>query len=189
MKTIAFVLSTALAGWLAVPPQEPARPARAVAGVPDGPAGIPNRLIDYRGFAAVVQEVDPLRAKRRLTEAQFLAAMREPGTVVLDARTASRYHRRHLDGAISLPFTEFTAETLAKVIPAKTTRVLIYCNNNFTGDAIEFAEKMPAASLNLSTYVALATYGYTNVWELGPLLDVRTTKLPFANLKVIPIPR
>jgi len=37
---------------------------------------------------------------------------------------------------------------------------------------------MPSASLNVSTYISLYTYGYRNVWELGPLLDVHKTKLP-----------
>jgi hypothetical protein len=27
--------------------------------------------------------------------------------------------------------------------------------------------------------VTLHTYGYTNVYELGPLLDVKTSRLPF----------
>jgi hypothetical protein len=36
---------------------------------------------------------------------------------------------------------------------------------------------MATASLNLSTYISLYTYGYRNVYELGPLLDVKTTKL------------
>ena len=40
---------------------------------------------------------------------------------------------------------------------------------------------MPTASLNLSTYVALYTYGYRNVYELGPLVDPKTSKLPFAG--------
>jgi hypothetical protein len=49
---------------------------------------------------------------------------------------------------------------------------------------VAFADKRAPASLNISTYIALATYGYTNVYELGPLLDVRTTTLPFAGTEV-----
>lgn len=184
MKTLVLVLCGGFGvGWISVAPAEPSQPTAAPAAMSTAPA-IPNRLIDYDGFLAIAQDVGGVRAQRRLTEEQFLAAMREPGTVVLDARTAGRYRMRHIAGAVSLPFTEFTAESLANVIPAKTSRVLIYCNNNFTGDPIELASKAPAASLNLSTYVSLATYGYTNVWELGPLLDVATTKLPFAGRAV-----
>ncbi len=40
-----------------------------------------------------------------------------------------------------------------------------------------FPAKIAPASLNLSTYISLYTYGYRNVYELGPLLDAKTTKL------------
>jgi rhodanese-related sulfurtransferase len=145
---------------------------------------IPNKRIDYPGFQKIVLELGPKRESRRLTEKQFLEKMSEPGVVVLDARTASRYAQRHIKGAVSLPFTEFTAGTLSESIPAKDTTVLIYCNNNFTGDQVAFASKTATASLNLSTFTSLASYGYTNIYELGPLLDVKTTAIPFEGAEV-----
>ena len=145
---------------------------------------IPNQLIDYAQFQKIAQDVQPIREKRRVTEEQFAALAGEPGAVVLDARSADKYALRHIRGAVSLPFTDFTAESLAKVIPEKTTRVLIYCNNNFRGSPRSFASKAAPASLNISTYIALATYGYTNIYELGPLLDVATTTLPFEGTEV-----
>ena len=144
----------------------------------------PNPLIDYPRFRQIARKVEPLREKRRVTEEQFAALAAEPGTVVLDARSADKYALRHIRGAVSLPFTDFTAESLAKVIPAKATRVLIYCNNNFRGAPRSLASKAAPASLNISTYIALATYGYTNIYELAPLLDVATTKLTFDGTEV-----
>ena len=146
---------------------------------------IPNELIDYPKYLRIAREVQPLREKRRITEEQFAAMAAEPGTVVLDARSADKFKLRHIRGAVSLPFTDFTVESLAKVLPEKATRVLIYCNNNFRGAPISLRSKAAPASLNISTYVALATYGYTNVYELGPLLDVRTTKLVFEGEEVV----
>ena len=145
---------------------------------------IPNRLIDYREFQKIVAASASEREAHRLTEAQFIQAMADPQAVLLDARTASRYELRHIRGAINLPFTEFTAETLAKAIPTKGTKVLIYCNNNFEGSPVSFASKAPSASLNISTYVALRSYGYTNIYELGPLLNIRTAVIPFAGAEV-----
>ena len=145
---------------------------------------IPNELIDYPKYIEIARKVEPVRKQRRLTEEQFAAMAAEPGTVVLDARSADKFKMRHIRGAVSLPFTDFTAESLAKVLPAKTTRVLIYCNNNFRGAPISLTSKAAPASLNISTYVALATYGYTNVYELGPLLDVKTTTLPFEGTEL-----
>lgn len=145
---------------------------------------IRNPAIDYNGFQQIVGQVAAERESHRLTEQQFLAAMADKNTVVLDARSSSKYALRHIKGAINLPFTDFTAEALAQVIPTKTTRVLIYCNNNFEGSPAAFAAKAPAASLNLATYTSLRAYGYTNVCELGPLLDVHTTSLPFEGTEV-----
>jgi hypothetical protein len=85
---------------------------------------------------------------------------------------------------VNLPFTDFTAETLAKVIPKRGTKILIYCNNNFLGSRISFASKAAPASLNISTYTSLRVYGYTNIFELGPLLAVGTTQIPFAGTEV-----
>jgi len=93
------------------------------------------------------------------------------------------FQRLHIRGAINLSFPDFTAETLARTIPAKTTHVLIYCNNNFHGSPSAFPAKALGAALNISTFVALHTYGYDNVYELGPLLEVATTRLELAGLE------
>lgn len=147
---------------------------------------IPNPLVDYKGFRQIAANVESVRETRRITEQQFADMAAEPGTIVLDARSADKFALRHIKGAVSLPFTDFTAASLARVIPAKTTRVVIYCNNNFLGARESFASKSPAASLNISTSIALATYGYTNVYELGPLLQVKKTTLPFEGSEVTP---
>jgi Rhodanese-like domain len=145
---------------------------------------IPNRLIDYAGFQKIVDTSGPEREKMRLTEEQFLAAMSDPNAVVLDARSANMYQLRHIKGAVSLPFTDFTATSLSGILPSKDVKILIYCNNNFLGSPVAFASKMPPASLNLATYTSLKAYGYDNIYELGPLLDVKTAKIPFEGTEV-----
>jgi len=153
-----------------------------LAGLPAAAAAPPaNPLIDAAGFQQIVADLGATQETRRLDEAGFLAAMREPGVVLLDARSADRYAELHIDGAVNLPFTDFTAASLAAILPRPDTRVLIYCNNNFTGSPRAFASKAPAASLNLSTWAALAAYGYDNVWELGPLVSVDDTRLPLVG--------
>jgi hypothetical protein len=185
MKTIlaSLLLVGAAVAQAAEPSQQPAITPSLPTWAENGSA-VPNPQVDFDQYRKIAAEVGPVREKRRLTEEQFAAMAAEPGTVVLDARSANKFAMRHIRGAISLPFTEFTADTLARVIPAKDTRVLIYCNNNFTGAELEFPSKARRASLNISTYIALATYGYTNIYELGPLLDVKTTKLPFVGTEV-----
>lgn len=143
-----------------------------------------NPQIDYDGFQAIVLASKDERAARRLSEEDFLKAMQAGDSVLLDARSAGFYALRHLRGAVNLPFTEFTEETLAKVIPEKNTRILIYCNNNFANSPMAFASKIVTASLNLNTYTSLRAYGYTNVYELGPYLKIEETRLPFAGSEV-----
>jgi phage shock protein E len=145
---------------------------------------IPNKKIDFVTHLRAAHDTQRLRESRRLTEELFLAYAADPKTVVLDARSARMFQLRHIKGAINLPFTEFTEESLSKVIPTKDTRVLIYCNNNFNGDKRAFADKRAPASLNISTFINLTIYGYTNVFELGPLLDVQNTTLPFEGTSV-----
>jgi hypothetical protein len=140
-----------------------------------------NPLIDYPGFQKLVEETGPEREARRLSEDAFLEMMRRPGVVLLDARTDFRYRSLHIDGAINLPFTEFTAASLAAVIPSFDAPVLIYCNNNFADEPWAFASKLPVASLNLSTYTSLRAYGYTRIYELGPLLKVAESRLPLVG--------
>lgn len=142
---------------------------------------IPNRLIDYQEFKKIVNRSETERESHRLTEEDFLKMMSEEGVVVLDARSENRFRMLHIKGAVNLPFTEFTKDSLASVIPEQKTKILIYCNNNFSGNEQAFAAKSPAASLNLSTYNSLKAYGYFNIYELGPLLDVTQTKLPLVS--------
>ena len=140
---------------------------------------IDNPAIDMDGFLAVAAEAAEHRQSRRLTEDEFLAMMAEPGTIVLDARSADRYALRHVRGAVNLPFPDIAIDSLAQVLPDKDARILIYCNNNFTGDQVAFMTKAAPASLNLSTYATLYGYGYRNVYELGPQVAVAESKLPF----------
>ncbi|MGB8702762.1 MAG: rhodanese-like domain-containing protein [Thermosynechococcaceae cyanobacterium] len=145
---------------------------------------IPNPLIDYNAFQTLVVQSSQERESRRLTEAEFITMMGEENVILLDARSESRYALRHIKGAINLPFTDFTEQSLAAVIPRKDSKVLIYCNNNFGGSPISFAPKAAAASLNLSTYTSLKAYGYNNIFELGPLLDISATQIPFEGAEV-----
>jgi hypothetical protein len=62
--------------------------------------------------------------------------------------------------------------------------VLIYCNNNFEGAPASMPVKAVSAALNVSTFVSLHSYGYRNVYELGPAIDVRHSKLAFGGAEV-----
>ncbi|MBU6326808.1 MAG: rhodanese-like domain-containing protein [Verrucomicrobia bacterium] len=140
-----------------------------------------NPHIDYETFARQVGEVGKYREAHRLAEPDFIAAMAEPGVVILDARSADKYEMTHIKGAVNLPITDFTGQTLAAHIPDKKTKVLIYCNNNFEGDPRAMPMKRAPASLNIMTMVNLHTYGYKNVFELAPYQQIEKSKIPLVR--------
>jgi len=139
---------------------------------------VPNPNIDMPGYLRTADEAAKHRATRRLSEADFLRMSREPGTVVLDARSREKFDLLHVRGAVNLSFPDITVESLRKTLPDRSARILIYCNNNFRNAEEAFPSKLPRASLNLSTYIALYTYGYRNVYELGPQVDPKQSRLP-----------
>lgn len=138
-----------------------------------------NPRVDAEGFATIVSELRSSRQKILIGEAEFIQMAKEPGTVILDARTRERFDQIHIKGAINLPFTEFTEDALKAAIPDKNTRILIYCNNNFENEPAQFAQKLAPVALNLHTVVDLHAYGYKNIRELVPLLDIQKTKIEF----------
>jgi hypothetical protein len=147
----------------------------------DDRSGINNPAIDMAGYLRISREAAQDRDEHRLTEDEFISMSRLPGTVIFDARSKQKYDQLHLKGAINLSFPDITIESLKRTIPDKNTRILIYCNNNFQNAEGPFPSKLPSASLNLSTYIALYNYGYRNIYELGPLLDIQASKLEFES--------
>ena len=142
-------------------------------------ARIVNPAIDMEGYLRVSTEAAKHRELRRLSEDEFIRMSREPETIILDARSREKYDELHIKGAINLSFSDIAVESLKRTLPDQNTRVLIYCNNNFRGAEGPFPTKLATASLNLSTYIALYNYGYRNVYELGPLIDMKSSKLDF----------
>jgi rhodanese-like protein len=140
-----------------------------------------NPAIDMEGYLRVSREAAEHRQSRRVSEEEFIRMSREPGTVILDARSREKFDELHVKGAVNLPFPDIAVESLKAAFPDKNTRILIYCNNNFANAEGPFPAKIARASLNLSTYIALYSYGYRNVYELGPLIDLRQSKLEFSR--------
>jgi hypothetical protein len=128
---------------------------------------------------------------------------KDQNTIILDTRSDFRFDRKHLEDAKHLAFTDFTQTNLAKIIPTFETRVLIYCNNNFTGDQVDFATKMAVPrpsdqgqfasqakptllALNIPTFVTLFGYGYQNVYELTEVVDVKDPRVKFDGSLMYP---
>lgn len=136
-----------------------------------------NPQIDYPGFRKLAVSVEHYRRTRLVDWKGFAAAAAEPNALILDARSADAFRRGHIAGAVNLPFTDFTAESLARVIGDPNRPILIYCNNNFSNDEPPVQLKSVRLALNIQTFVNLVGYGYANVRELNEVIDFNDPKV------------
>ncbi len=158
--------------------------------VPDTTSTVERQTpqIDYSGFAALTAEVAALRQQRLLAKDEFFRGAAAEGALLLDTRSAAAFEAGHIEGAINLPFSDFTADKLRDAIGEDPNRAIyIYCNNNFSDNAFPIALKSAPLALNIPTFINLVGYGYENVWELDgvmPISEVAWTGKPlFAQLE------
>lgn len=162
----------------------------------------PPARVSFEDYTMLVAAVEQHRSQRLLSLNDFLQKSREKNVIILDTRSDFRYDRKHLKGAVHLAFTDFTQSNLHKLIPDLNTTILIYCNNNFDDDPIDFASKMmlPKNSnpigqfkaqekpimlaLNIPTYINLYGYGYYNLYELAELVNVKDPRIQFEGTVV-----
>ncbi len=140
-----------------------------------------DATVDYKSFSALTGDVGEYRKARRVSLEQFQSMAREGGTLILDARSAQAYARGHISGAVNLPFTDFTAQSLKETIGDPNRRILIYCNNNFANDVQPVLMKAPALALNIPTFINLVGYGYKNVYELRDVVDFADPKVGWVS--------
>jgi hypothetical protein len=164
------------------------------------PKSYPTAKVSFDDFKNLVATVEEHRSSRLIDLNTFVKMSKEPGVVILDTRSDFRFERIHVRGARHLSFSDFTQDNLARVIPSFDTKILIYCNNNFEGNEIDFASKiaLPRIStsdalgsqfaaqekpimmaLNIPTYINLYGYGYRNVYELHELVNVSNPQIEF----------
>jgi rhodanese-related sulfurtransferase len=142
------------------------------------PARNVNPQIDYAGFRRLATEVEPYRQTRLVDWAEFNRLRGQRGVLILDARSETAFRRGHIAGAVNLPFTDFTAESLRRVIGHRSDRpILIYCNNNFSNNRQPVILKSVQLALNIQTFINLVGYGYRNVRELNDVIDFNTPEV------------
>ncbi len=112
-----------------------------------------NEAIDYPNFVKLAQELEQLREKRRVPLKQFMEMAKDPNTIILDTRSKWAFDVVHFAGAVHLNFSDFTEPKLKKVIPSKKTRILIYCNNNFTPSLTVFRDPQTLITTRSGTVI------------------------------------
>lgn len=161
-------------------------------------AQVPPSKVDFDAFEKLTSEVKDYRKDRLIAWSTFKNYSKEGHTIILDTRSKEMFDRKHLKGAINLNFSDFTQAHLSRIIPSQNTRVLIYCNNNFANDEINFTSKMYVPkktvsfkiektitlALNIPTFINLYGYGYKNVYELSELISVFDERVAFEGTDV-----
>ena len=159
-------------------------------------ATYPKAKVSYSAFEDLVKQVKKHRQKRLINFDQFLAKSKLENVLILDTRSKEMYTNKHIKGAIHLNFSDFTQENLIKLIPNADTTILIYCNNNFEGDAFNFASKIVlpkiikknikpiTLALNIPTYINLYGYGYRNVYELSELMTLFDERVEYEGTTI-----
>lgn len=139
--------------------------------------------IDYQGFSLLSDEVREYRQGRLVSKEMFFNMAKDPDTIILDTRSKQAFDQGHIDGAVHLNFSDFTEEALAKTIKSKQTRILIYCNNNFTDDVNPFEKKKLELALNIPTFINLYGYGYKNIYELRDGVSIQDPEMQIVETK------
>lgn len=94
-------------------------------------------------------------AKVSPAEARELLAAKPPA-ILIDVRTEGEFKGGRIPGALLLPFDEITRESATAIIPAKDSKVIVYCRS---GRRSSIAAK------------TLRDLGYSNVRDLGAISD------------------
>ncbi len=94
-------------------------------------------------------------------------AEKNPELVIVDARIRQDRLQGYIEGSISLPDVDTNCESLARVIPRKSTPVLFYCNGPKCGRSVHSSRKA-------------LDCGYTGVyWYRGGLEEWKNKNYPY----------
>ncbi len=135
-----------------------------------------NPQIDYSGFLQLTEQLSEYRAERLVELDQFNEIAKQRGAIILDSRSAAAFGQGHIEGAINIPFSDFTEEKLEKLLGDKSRPVLIYCNNNFRDNIPPIQLKRAPLALNIPTFINLYGYGYENIYELDGVTHMADPK-------------
>ena len=94
-------------------------------------------------------------------------AEKNPALVIVDARIRQDRLQGYIEGSVSLPDVDTRCESLARIIPRKSTPVLFYCNGPKCGRSVHSSRKA-------------LDCGYTSVyWYRGGFEEWKNKNYPY----------
>ncbi len=122
----------------------------------------PKIVLPSKEFHEEAVRLEADRAKHTLKLDGLLKELKSSEKkVIIDLRGEDAYQKEHITDAINIPMEKLTEDYLAKVIPDKNTKIIIYCDNTF----------FPVRSIAITTYgyPTLRKLGYSNVFDIESL--------------------
>lgn len=97
-------------------------------------------------------------SKRKASLDQLKAWMEKRDVILIDLRDEAEYKKSHIKGAINIPVAKLEPDNVSKYIPSKESRVVVYCQQNFS-----MSRMLPLTTLG---YPIIIQLGYNNVYML-----------------------
>lgn len=130
----------------------------------------PVELLQSEEYFERAKELQKFRKSRTVDMAKINEMLKDKDTILLDTRGDEDYKRLHIRGAKHLSYADMTTDRLAKLIPDKNTRIILYC----------YAAIMPLRTRNLplstNAFVDMHMYGYTNLYEIRNINTIKSTQ-------------
>lgn len=158
MKALSLLASATILSALSLQP--------VIAQTPQTREAANNPQVDYTAFLRLTEELADYRDGRLVSLDEFNAKAKQQDAIILDTRSVAAFEQGHIDGAINIPFSDFTEEKLAEILGDKSRPILIYCNNNFRDNVPPIRLKRAPLALNIPTFINLYGYGFKNIYEL-----------------------
>ena len=132
-------------------------------------------LIALFSQSLMAQSIDKLLKQYRSTTIPYMSvqelAMPKTDVIILDSREAKEYKTSHLKGAINVGYDYFQLDSIEKIIPNKSTPIVVYCSVGIRSELI--ADSLKRA-------------GYDQVKNLyGGIFEWKNNDFPVYNSKDI----
>jgi hypothetical protein len=131
-----------------------------------------KQLIPTDDYFKKSVEINKLRQTRQVSTSELLGMLDDKNTVILDVRGDEDFRQMHIRGSKHLSLSDMTAATLAKAVPSKTTRIVLYCDTAL----IPYPTRRVAVSAQ--AYPLIYQHGYEILFEVGQLWKSDWFSLP-----------
>lgn len=123
-----------------------------------------DHALEYYKKAEALSE---FRRSRQVGINEAEKMLGDKNTILLDTRGDDDFKKIHIRGARHLSYADFTSDRLAKLLPDKNSRIIIYC------DAAIMTPLTRMMPLSTNAFVDLHMQDYKNLYEIRSISDIQ----------------